>query len=164
MASRWWQHLTTTHFALRRHFPPSTLSAIDAAIAASERLHSAEIRCAIETALPPWALLRGMPSALRARQVFSNLGMWDTTANNGVLVYVLLAEHRIEIVADRAFSAHVADAEWAAICSEMEGAFRAGDFERGTLAAIERISELACRHFPATGDNRNELPDRTVLL
>lgn len=81
-----------------------------------------------------------------------------------MLVYVLLAERRIEIVADRGFAGRVAPEEWAGICREMEAAFRAGRYEAGTLAALERISALARRHFPADGEDRNELPDRTVLL
>jgi len=164
MISRWLQNLTTTHFALRRHFPPATLSAIDAAIASSERDHRAEIRCAVETALPVGELIRGITSAARAAWVFSGLRVWDTAANSGVLVYVLLAERRIEIVADRGFAGRVAPAEWEAICREMEAAFREGRYEAGTLSALERISALARRHFPADGEDRNELPDRTVLL
>ncbi len=164
MASRWLQNLTTTHLALRRHFPPATLSAIDAAITASERDHRAEIRCAIETALPVGELLRGVTSTARAAEVFSRLRVWDTAANNGVLVYVLLAERSIEIVADRGFTGLVEPAEWEGICHHMKAAFRTGHYEAGTLSALERIGALARRHFPADGGDRNELPDRTVLL
>lgn len=164
MSSRWLQNLTTTHFALRRRFPPATLSAIDAAIMASERDHRAEIRCAIETALPLNGLVRGLTSTARATEVFSQLRVWDTAANSGVLLYVLLAEHRLEIVADRGFQEQVVPAEWEAICRELEEAFRAGRFEAGMLLALERISVIARRAFPADGTDRNELPDRTVLL
>ena len=164
MPRRWLQHLTTTPFALRRCFPPATLAAIDAAITASERHHRAEIRCAVETALSAGHLLRGVSSAARATEVFSGLGVWDTAENNGVLLYVLLAERKIEIVADRGFDDRVPVAEWAGICAEMEVGFRAGHYEAGTLAALERISALARQHFPARGDDRNELPDRAVLL
>jgi len=164
MANRWLQNLTTTHFALRRHFPPATLSAIDAAIAVAEREHRAEIRCAIETSLPLAALADGVTSTMRAARVFSRLGVWDTAENNGVLLYVLLAERRIEIVADRGFDGRVAPAEWADICHGMEAAFRSGDYEAGTVAALDRIGNLARRLFPSGGEDRNELPDRTVLL
>jgi len=164
MLGRWLQNLTTTHFALRRHFPAATLSAIDAAIGASERDHRAEIRCAIESALPFNQLSRGVTSTERAAEVFSRLRVWDTAANNGVLVYVLLAERSIEIVADRGFAARVAPAEWASICREMETEYRAGRYEAGTLAGVERISALARQHFPADGEDRNELADRTVLI
>jgi len=136
MLRRWLQHLTTTHFALRRHFPPATLSAIDAAISASERHHRAEIRCAVETGLPVGHLWRGVQSAARAAEVFAGLGVWDTTENNGVLLYVLLAERNIEIVADRGFAGRVLPGEWESICAEMEAAFPAGTgAEQGPAAA-----------------------------
>ncbi len=164
MLRRWLQHLTTTPFALRRCFPPATLAAIDAAITASERHHRAEIRCAVETALTVDHLFRGVASAARAAEVFSSLGVWDTAENNGVLLYVLLAERNIEIVADRGFAGRVTAAEWESICAGMEAAFGAGHYEAGTLAALDRISTLARQHFPAQGEERNELPDGTVLL
>ncbi len=164
MLRRWLQNLTTTHFALWRCYPAATLTAIDAAITASERHHRAEIRCAIETVLSVGQLLRGVSAPARAAEVFSHLGVWDTDENNGVLLYVLLAERTIEIVPDRGFAAAVSPAEWAGICAEMEVAFGAGRYEEGTLTALDRISVLACRHFPARGDGRNELPDPTVLL
>lgn len=164
MLRRWLQHLTTTHFALRRCFPPATLAAIDAAITASERHHRVEIRCAVETALTVGHLLRGVGSAARAAEVFSGLGVWDTAENNGVLLYVLLAERNIEIVADRGFAERVTAVEWESVCAGMEVAFGAGHYEAGTLAALDRISTLARQHFPASGGERNELPDRTVLL
>jgi len=161
---RWLQHLTTTPRALRRCFPPRTLAAIDAACAASERSHRAEIRCAIEAALPLGQLWQGTGSAARALEVFSLLRMWDTSENNGVLLYVLLAERRIEIVADRGFSGCVADAQWRGICADMEAAFGAGRYEAGTLAALDRIDALAQQYFPARAGDRNELPDATVIL
>ena len=164
MLKRWLQHLTTTHFALRRCFPKKTLAAIEAAITASERQHRAEIRCAVETALPAGLLLRGVTSAQRALEVFGRLTVWDTDENNGVLLYVLLAERNIEIVADRGFAGRVTPAEWESICATMQAAFVAGQYEAGSLEALGRISELATRHFPSVGGNRNELPDRPLLL
>ncbi|HEY6131974.1 MAG TPA: TPM domain-containing protein, partial [Halioglobus sp.] len=148
MSRRWMQHLTTTPLTLRRHFPRSVLAAIDAACMASEQSHRAEIRCAIEAMLPMGHLWRGVSSAARAVEVFSQLRMWDTAENNGVLLYVLLAERSIEIVADRGFAERVTAAEWRSICSRMEEAFRTGHYERGTLAALEQISALARQHFP----------------
>jgi uncharacterized membrane protein len=163
-ARRWWQHLTTTPWALRRCFPHSTLAAIDAACAASEQTHRAEIRCAVETALPLGHLWRGVSSTARAVEVFAQLHMWDTAENNGVLLYVLLAEHRIEIVADRGFAQYVSTADWRSICSEMEAAFGSGRYEAGALAALERITAIAREYFPARGGDRNELPNTTALL
>jgi uncharacterized membrane protein len=164
MLKRWLQNLTTLDLALRRAFPPDTLSAIDAAVARSEAHHAAEIRCAIEAALPLGALVQGVTATERAAEVFASLRVWDTAANNGVLVYVLLAEHAIEIVADRGFTGRVTPAEWAAICRGMEAELAAGRPAAGLLGAVAAMSELACRHFPADGADPNELPDRTLLL
>jgi len=164
MLRRWLQHLTTSHLALRRCFPPATLAAIDAAIAASEQQHRAEIRCAVETSLSAGELLRGVSSAMRATEVFSSLRVWDTAENNGILLYVLLAERKVEIVADRGFAAHVPESSWQEICAEMAAAFAEGRYEPGVLVALSRIGAIACRYFPARGSNANELPDRTVLL
>lgn len=161
---RWLSHLATTEHALRRCFPPSTLAAIDAACAASEQTHRAEIRCAVETTLSLGQLWRGTSSTARAIEAFTQLRMWDTAENNGVLLYILLAEQRIEIVADRGFAPFVTTAQWRAICGAMEQAFDAGDYEAGTLAALQQITALARQHFPARAGDRNELPDGTALL
>ncbi len=158
------QHLTTTPCALRRRFPRATLAAIDAACATSERYHRAEIRCAVEAGLSVGHVWRGVRSAARAVEVFSLLRMWDTAENNGVLLYVLLAEQKIEIVADRGFADRVTAADWQSICVELEQAFALGSYEAGTLAALDRISAIARQHFPARGDDQNELPNTTALL
>ena len=164
MLSRWFKNLTTTPFALRRYFPPATLATIDAAIATSEQSHRAELRCAVEASLSIGNLLNAVDSKARAIEVFSILRMWDTAENNGVLLYMLLAEHKIEIVADRGFADSVTSAEWMTICVELEQAFAVGDYEAGTLAALDRISMLARQYFPAANDDRNELANRTVFL
>jgi uncharacterized membrane protein len=164
MLRRWLQHLTTSHLALRRHFTPATLAAIDAAIAASERQHRAEIVCAVETALSAGELFRGVSSAARAAEVFSTLRVWDTAENNGVLLYVLLAERKIEIIADRGFTGQVPVTVWQEICTDVAANFTAGRYDAGILGALERISAEACRRFPRQGGDTNELPDRTVLL
>ena len=163
-ARRWLQNLTTTPLALRRCFPSSALAAIDAACTASEQTHRAEVRCAVETALSCSQLWQGVDSAARAVEVFAQLHMWDTAENNGVLLYILLAEHKIEIVADRGFAAYVTAQEWRDICIEMESAFASGRYEAGTLAALRRITTLACQSFPAREGDRNELPDTTAVL
>lgn len=134
------------------------------ACAASERSHRAEIRCAVEASLAVGHLWRGVHSAQRALEVFSLLRMWDTAENNGVLLYVLLAERKIEIVADRGFTEHVTAADWQAICSEMEAALGSGSYAAGTLAALDRISAIARQHFPARDGDLNELPNTTALL
>lgn len=164
MAPRWLHHVTTTDLALRRAFPAASRDAIDRAVAESERQHRAELRVALEAALPVELLLRGISARERAESIFASLRVYDTAENNGILLYVLLAEHDIEIVADRGFAGRVAAAEWQAICSTLQAAYRDGNFHRGTLAAIGAITALAARHFPAGPDDRNELPDRTVIL
>jgi len=163
-ARRWMQHLTTTHWTLRRCFPRSTLAAIDAACAASEQHHRAEIRCAVETVLSLGHLWRGISSMERAVEVFSQLRMLDTAENNGVLVYVLLAERRIEIVADRGFERYVMADDWRSICREMEAAFASGSYEAGALATLDRITAIAREYFPVRGGDRNELSNTTALL
>jgi len=118
----------------------------------------------VETALSARELLRGLSSAERAAEVFASLRVWDTAENNGILLYVLLAERKIEIVADRGFAPYVPVTAWQQICTAMAADFAAGRYEQGTLGALEKISDLARHYYPAQGDDTNELPDRTVLL
>jgi uncharacterized membrane protein len=164
MSASWWRHLVTPPWALRRAFPAAALAAINDAVAAGERLHSAEVRVAVEAAFSLRRLWRGVTPRERAIDVFSRLRMWDTAGNNGVLIYVLLAEHDIEIVADRAFTEQVPAVAWEEICQAMVAAFHAGDYLNGTLQAVARVHALAAPLFPAVGGSPNELPDTTVLL
>ena len=152
-------------FQLRRRFPASLLDDITAAIAESERTHKGEICFAIESRLSPVAVLNGMDASLRAQQVFAQLRVWDTECNSGVLFYVLLAEQRIEIVADRGIAARVSNGEWDAICMRMREAYAAGRWREGTLEGVAAADALLLRHFP--GNDKavsDELPDRPVLL
>lgn len=162
--SRWMTHLFHSPLALRRAFPAPVMRAIEDEIGASESLHTGELRFAIEASLPLRAVLRGIGGRARAIEVFSNLRVWDTEENSGVLIYLLLADHDIEIVADRGIAARVDQREWEQITHTMEQAFRAGDFEQGALAGIHAISALLARHFPPSGPNPDELPNRPVLL
>jgi uncharacterized membrane protein len=161
---RFLRHLLTTRWQLQRCFPRETLAAIEAAVRAAETRHSGELRFVIESRFNLARLRAGLDARMRAHELFSLLRVWDTQANNGVLVYLLLAEHDIEIVADRGFTGLVLDAEWEAVCHEMEAHFRAGRFEEGARAAIERVSELIARHFPPVPGDRNELPDAPVVM
>lgn len=158
------KHLCAPHWLANRRFPRATLAAIEAAIAASERSHDGELRFAVEGALHPAAVWRGLGARARAEELFAQLRVWDTARNSGVLVYVQTVDRRIEIVADRGLAAHVAQAEWDAICGRMEAAFRAGRFAAGALAAIDEITALLARHFPPRDGNPNELPDAPVML
>jgi uncharacterized membrane protein len=161
---RWFRHLLTPGWWLRRTFPAAALEEIDTAVTRAEATHHAEIRVAIESALSLAQLWRGTSARERAMELFSELRMWDTAANNGVLIYVLLAEKRIEIIADRGFSGRVSPAQWAEVCAGMQAAFQAGRNVEGLKEAIAAVSALAAAAFPLAGRNIDELPDRTVVL
>lgn len=161
---RFIQHVVLPDWWLRRHFPTAVRQRIEAAITTSEQHHAAEFRFVVESTLHPVQLLRGETARQRALAVFSQLRIWDTAANNGVLIYLLLADRDVEIVADRGFNGRVEAAVWENICREMEAAFRAGRFESGALLGIARVDELLRRLYPADETNRNELPDQVALL
>jgi uncharacterized membrane protein len=163
---RWFRHVFSTRRSLLRAFPDSTLSAIEAAVTETERLHSGEVRFAIEAALEPARVWRGHTPRERALEVFAALGVWDTEANNGVLIYVLLADHDVEIVADRGYNARVGPDEWRTICDAMDARFQGGDYESGSIECVRRVGEIVARHFPVQpgGRNPNELPNRPTLL
>ena len=158
------RHLLTTPWRIRRAFPQSTMRAIEAAIRESETTHLGEIRFAVEAALDPMALLQDRSARDRAVEVFSQLRVWDTERNNGVLIYLLLADRRVEIVADRGINRDVGPQGWDKICREMEHAFRQGQFERGVVEGIRAVASYLVRHYPASGGNENELPDVPVML
>jgi uncharacterized membrane protein len=152
-------------FQLRRRFPAPLLDEMTAAIAAGESSHKGEIRFAVESRLAPLAVLDGLEARNRAQQVFAQLRVWDTEHNSGVLFYVLLAEHRIEIVADRGIAARVSAAEWDAICAHMRQRYARGQWRDGSLDGIAAAHALLHRHFPGNDKaSPDELPDRPVLL
>ena len=150
----------------KRLFPAHTLQHLTEAIAASELLHGGEICFAVEANLAPGAVLAGRQARDRALDVFANLRVWDTRDNNGVLLYLLLADHRIEIVADRGFDGLVDATQWQDVCRLIEERLRSGEPEPAVLRGIAAISDLIARHFPRVeGDtSHNELPDRPHLL
>ncbi len=158
------RHLCETRFAARRRFTPAVLDRIEAAVAKAEGAHQGELRIVIETDLDAWSILAGKASRQRALEVFAGSRVWDTESNNGVLIYVLFADRAVEIVADRGFNGLVTPAEWAAVCRAMETEFRQGRWEQGAVAGVEGVARLLARHFPGTGSQGNELPDRPVLL
>ena len=156
------RHLSGGAGVVRRAFPRPALVAIERAIQASEALHDGQIRFAVEAVLDLSPLLAGVTARERAIEVFSLLRVWDTERNNGVLIYLLLADRDVEIVADRGIA--VSAPQWESICQQMEAAFRAGQFEAGVLAGIRSVGWHLSQHFPPQQDPRNELPDRPVLL
>ncbi len=161
---RLFAHLATTHRAQRRAFPPALQQAIEAAIGAAETAHRAEIRFVVEAALEPLAVLRGQSPRERALEVFSLLRVWDTARDDGVLIYVLLADRAVEIVADRGVHAVAPGDAWTRICHRMEQAFRRGDHAAGSLAAIEAVADVLVQVAPLMTQRRNELPDEPVLM
>ncbi len=159
------KHLSTGRASVRRVFPPATLNAIEHAIRAAEATHSGQIRFAVEAALELSPLLAGQTAKQRALEVFSRLGVWDTEHNNGVLIYLLLADRDVEIIADRGVHARLGQETWETVCQQMEAAFRAGKFEEGVLAGIHSVGQHLARHYPHGGGEKvNELPDKPVLL
>ena len=158
------RHLLHHHWWARRYFPPAVLAAIEQAIKVGEATHSGQVRFVVEGALDGKPLFRNQPARERALDVFSQLRIWDTVHNNGVLIYLLLADRDVEIVADRGIDAHVGTAGWEKICAEMETEFRAGQFESGVIRGIEAVLRQLASHFPATGAGRNELPDAPVVI
>ncbi len=150
---------------LARALPAATLQRLQDRVAASERRHSGEIRISVEAGLPWSYLRRGATPRQRAISLFGKLGVWDTEHNNGVLIYLLLAERAIEIVADRGVARRVPQAHWDALVAGMREAFRGGRFEEGLTAAVEAVDRVLAEHFPlAPGEaNPNELPDAPDL-
>lgn len=158
------RHLFTAPGASRRVLSDAAMKRLHAVVADQEARHGGEIVFAVEAALPWSYLRRDAPARQRAIMAFSKLRVWDTEENCGVLIYLLLADRDVEIVADRGIAQKVAQAEWEAICRRMEAAFRARRFEDGIADGIRAVGDLLARHFPSRGADRNELPDEPVRL
>ncbi len=162
--ARLFRHLFATRAGARRHFTPAALAEIEAAVHEVESRHSGEIRFVVETALDIGELLGGVTPRARAIEVFSHLGVWDTEANDGVLIYVLLADRDVEILADRGLAARVPHEAWETICHEIEAHYREGRFAQGSVAGIRSVGRLLEKHFPGHGPGANEQPNQPVLL
>ncbi|NTV71818.1 MAG: hypothetical protein HGA71_16940 [Azonexaceae bacterium] len=164
MLTRLLKHLSSPGWWARRAFRADDLAAIGAAVKASEIRHRGEIRIAIEGPLPLRALLRNETCRDRAANLFQSLGVAETREAIGILVYVQLVDRRVEILADKGISTLVPPTEWEAICRQMESAFAIGNYQRGMVDAIKHITTLLAQHFPASGDNPNELDDAPTIL
>jgi uncharacterized membrane protein len=162
------RHVAASHWRTRLKFPSNTLDAIEQAVARAERTHAGEIRFAIETSLAPLHIINDLSPRARALDVFAHLKVWDTEHNNGVLIYVQLADRDVEIVADRGLAARVSQSEWESVCRLMEEHFRAGRYEAGAIAGVDAVGTLLARHYPpgfeAAAPSHNQLPDRPALL
>lgn len=166
---RIWRHLITDQRDAARLFPSPTLARLEHATRHGEQLHRGQVRLAIEASLPLGAVRRGMTPRARALEVFGLLRVWDTEANCGVLLYVLVADRDVEIVADRGIHRLVGEAAWNAICTEIEARFSRGEFAEGAQQAIVEIGSLLALHFPRSArdgprDPLDELPDAPVML
>ena len=158
------RHLAMTPWRERRAFPRATLAAIERAIKLAEAQHLGQIRFAVEGALHGAGLFHGQSSRERALEVFSMLRMWDTEHRNGVLIYLLLADRAVEIVADRGVHIKVGSQEWQSICRQMEGELRAGQYESAIVNGIRSVARHLVRHFPTDRPGPRELPDTPVVL
>ena len=156
------RHLLMPPWRTHRLFGGATLQAIERAVRKSETTHHGQICVAIEAALEIKPLLRNLTARERALEVFGQLRVWDTEHNNGVLLYVLLADRDVEILADRGIHRRVAPDAWERICKQIEAEYRAGRYEAGTVAGIAAIGELLAAHYP--GARGNELPDRPTIV
>ena len=171
---RFFKHLISNPWQVKHHFSARALENITSAISASETKHTGEIRFVVESGLHPFEIVCGKTPRARGIDLFSYLNIWDTEYNNGVLIYLLLADRDVEIVADRGIDKHIGYDRWDAICHEMEVKFRRGEFEAGVLQGIAEVSVALEKHFPM--DNiknkrkrtvqrkRNELPDEPLIL
>ena len=163
--ARAFRHLTTTRAAGKRLFPAATLNAIRDAIAAGEVLHRAEVRVIVEAALDCEALFKGMSARDRASELFTLYRIWDTEENCGVLIYINLADRRVEIIADRGLAKCVSADDWQAICATMTSGFARDAYHDSVLAGLLQLNALLAAHFPENrGPYADQLPDQPVML
>ena len=161
---RFVRHLLSSPWWVKRHFSKHALHTIEQAIANNEKLHAGEIRFVVEAGLDPLDIVFGKTPKARAIELFGRLNIWDTEHNNGVLIYLLLADHDVEIVADRGIHRLVGDVGWEHICHAMELRFRAGEFEAGVLEGIAAIGDVLRQHFPPQHIQRNEISNKPVVI
>ena len=162
--NRFWRHAFSDEKDVRRAFPDEGMQRIEQAIVAGEAMHRGQVGIAIEAALPLVRVLRKLSPRERSLEVFGSLRVWDTEENNGVLIYLLLADRDVEIVADRAIHRLVGPDAWETICKRMEQAFRAGRYVDGVVDGIREISALLAEHFPGDGRDVDEIPNPPVVL
>jgi uncharacterized membrane protein len=162
--SRALRHWRTSAADGRRAFPPESLAAIGGAITEGERSHRGELRVIVEASMPFEAIWADVSNRQRALALFAEHGVWDTEDNCGVLIYVNLAERKVDIVADRNVNRKIDAATWLAVCRTMTDGFARGQFHDSTLAAVAQVNELLRQHFPSNGSRSNELPDAPFMM
>ncbi len=161
---RIWRHWLASLHPARRLLPPAALAQIEAEVRAAEQAHEGQIRIAIETALSLPQLWNGLQARERALQLFASLHVWDTTHNNGVLIYILLADRSVEIIADRAVAQRIAEAEWRALCADIAAQCGRGEYAAACCMAVRGVGQRLARLYPAPGGDGNELPIQPILL
>jgi uncharacterized membrane protein len=162
--ARQWRHWWAGAAQGRRMFPADTLLRIGDAITAGEQLHRGELRLIVENAMPSAAIWADLSNRQRAIALFAEYGVWDTEDNCGVLIYVNLAEQKVDIVVDRNIGRKIDAATWQRVCRTMTDGFAQGQFHESTLAAVEQVNALLAAQFPASGKRVNELPDAPIVL
>jgi uncharacterized membrane protein len=158
------KHLVEHRWRVRRIFTPRVLASIEQAIKTAETGHAGQIRFVVEGALDGAPLFKGQSARDRALDIFSQMRIWDTAHNNGVLIYLLLADRKVEIIADRGIDAKVGTAGWEAICAAMQAEFVDANFEAGVVKGIDAVSRQLAKYFPGSGNGNNELPDAPVVI
>jgi uncharacterized membrane protein len=158
------RHLLSFRSRLGRDFDAVTRRAIQVAVEATERTHRGEIRFAVESRLDAASAWAGKTARERALELFAGLRVWDTAENSGILVYMLLADRRVEIVADRGYTGGVTEEQWREICNTIEAACREGRFREGSVEGVRACARHAARLFPSKGDDVNELANEVVVL
>jgi uncharacterized membrane protein len=158
------KHILSPTWLARRRFTPQVFTDIERAIEAAEARHAGEIRFVVETALDLPELWNGMTSRQRALETFARLGVWDTEGNNGILLYVLLADHAVEIVADRGIAARVSAEDWRECCKPAQAAYAAGQYGPGSVALVAAVAGMLAKHFPSSRGDPDELPNQPILL
>jgi uncharacterized membrane protein len=161
---RFLKHFWLGNSAVKRCLPKNALDNIEKAIKLGEHHHAGQICFAVEASLDSRDLWTNKTARQRGIEVFSQLRIWDTEQNNGVLIYLLLADCDVEIVADRGVDNKLGKQAWAAICHDMETSFRQGEFEQGIVKGIRCVSQHLAEHYPITGEKVNELPDKPVVM
>lgn len=158
------RHLTTTKFAGKKAFPTATLSALQSTIAEGESVHRAEIRLIVEPSLDLPAVLSGMTSRERASELFTLYRIWDTEENCGVLIYINLADHQVEIIVDRGIARLVSAATWQTVCTTMTTGFAQGNYHDSAIAGLRQLNTLLQGHFPEGDIQSNQLSNQPILL
>ena len=158
------RHLIEHNWRARRVFTSDVLAAIEQAIKTGEATHSGQVRFVVEGALDGRPLFHNQSARERALDIFAHLRIWDTAHNNGVLIYLLLADRNVEIVADRGIDSRVGAGGWESICRGMENDFRTGQFRAGVLKGIAAVSRELAKYFPPDAHPRNELPDKPIVI